>query len=140
MYALCFIIAVYGLSTVMVFGSGPFKILEKIRTWAYAISPHFGQLFSCMLCFPTNLGIALSLISWFMSPVMFTPFTAFFEGYDTMWWIAVLFDGGLAAGATWFIHNVLELFISGVEEHSEDERDLEPAEDDVIEAEDITNA
>ena len=52
-----YIIAVYGLSNMMVFGSGPFRIFEHIRGISSSISEHFGKLFSCMMCFPANVGL-----------------------------------------------------------------------------------
>ena len=39
-------IAVYGLSNMIVFGSGPFKIFEKIREWSEYIYEHFSTLYS----------------------------------------------------------------------------------------------
>ena len=68
-------ISVYGLSNMMVFSSGPFKIFEKIREWSSYISDHFSSLFNCMICLPANIGWIISLIDWFLlNEITFTPF------------------------------------------------------------------
>ena len=41
-----YIFAAYGLSNMMVFGSGPFRIFERIREGSNNLNPHFGTLFS----------------------------------------------------------------------------------------------
>ena len=50
----------------MAFGSGPFKLFEKIREWSEYISEHFSTLFKCMMCLPANLGWICSIINWFL--------------------------------------------------------------------------
>ena len=52
----CYCMVAYGLSNMMVFGSGPFRIFEHIRYVSSLIGEHFGQLFTCMMCFPANFG------------------------------------------------------------------------------------
>lgn len=139
-FVFCYVVAVYGASTVMVFGSGPFKILEKIRVLAFKIHPHFGLLFSCMLCFPTNLGIVLSLLGMFVTPIPITPFTILFYGHFDYWWLIFLLDGAFAAGSTWFLHNILELFIKKSDESTVVTAQYTQSipEEDVIDTEDIT--
>ena len=70
-----YIFAVYGLSNMVEFGSGPFRIFERLREWSSNISEHFGTLFSRMMCFPANIGWIVSLIDWFLVPsIALTPF------------------------------------------------------------------
>ena len=97
----------YGACNVIVFGSGPFKIFERIRYWSDYIDEHFGQLFSCMMCLPTNFGIICSLVNWFLIPVAFTPFNLVFAG-TSLWWLAMLCDGAFTSGVVWLIHTVQE--------------------------------
>ena len=100
----------YGLSNMMVFGSGPFRIFEHIRNLSSSVSEHFGMLFSCMMCFPANLGWVLSLIDWFLIPqVAFTPFNILLAGTG-LWWLALIFDCCFTSGAVWFIHHVETFF------------------------------
>ena len=99
----------YGACNVIVFGSGPFKIFEYIRYWADEISDHFGQLFSCMMCLPTNFGIICSLVNWFFIPLAFTPFNILFAGTG-LWWLAMLCDGAFTSGIVWLINTFQEYF------------------------------
>lgn len=104
---LLYCIMAYGACNVIVFGSGPFKIFERIRYWSDYIDEHFGQLFSCMMCLPTNFGIICSLVNWFLIPVAFTPFNLVFAG-TSLWWLAMLCDGAFTSGIVWLIHTVQE--------------------------------
>ena len=105
-------IAVYGLSNMMVFGSGPFKIFEHIRYYTSYISEHFGSLFSCMMCFPANIGWIVSLIDWFLiENFALTPFNILLIGTN-LWWIALLADCCFTSGIVWIIHNIESFFES----------------------------
>lgn len=105
---LCYCIMAYGICNIIVFGSGPFKIFEWLRYWTNEIGEHFGQLFSCMMCLPTNLGIVLSLINWFLIPIAFTPFNIMFGPVAGLWWLAAIFDGAFTSGVVWLIHHIQE--------------------------------
>lgn len=100
-------IMAYGACNVIVFGSGPFRIFERIREWADDIDEHFGQLFSCMMCLPTNFGIICSLVNWFFIPIVFTPFNILFAGTG-LWWLAMLCDGAFTSGIVWLINTIQE--------------------------------
>lgn len=104
---LIYSIMAYGVCNIMIFGSGPFRIFEHIRSIANNINEHFGQMFSCMMCLPTNLGIILSLLNWFFIPIAFTPFNLLFVGTN-LWWLAMLFDGAFTSGIVWLINTVQE--------------------------------
>ena len=106
----CYCIVAYGACNVIVFGSGPFKIFEHIRNAAMEIGTHFGTLFSCMMCLPTNFGIIASLVNWFFIPIAFTPFNILFGGSTGLWWLAMLCDGAFTSGIVWIIHHVEEFF------------------------------
>ena len=80
-----YIFTVYGLSNMVVFGSGPFRIFEYIREWSSNISQHFGTLFSCMMCFPANVGLIASIIDWFLlTSVAITPFNILLLGTNIL--------------------------------------------------------
>ena len=100
-------IMAYGACNVIVFGSGPFRIFERIREWADDIDEHFGQLFSCMMCLPTNFGIICSLVNCFFIPIAFTPFNILFAGTG-LWWLAMLCDGAFTSGIVRLINTIQE--------------------------------
>lgn len=100
-------IVAYGACNVIAFGSGPFRIFERLREWADGISEHFGSLFGCMMCLPTNFGILCSIFNWFLIPIAFTPFNIVFAG-TSLWWLAMLCDGAFTTGIVWLIHTVQE--------------------------------
>ena len=103
-------VAVYGFSNMMVFGSGPFRIFEHIRNITSKISEHFGSMFTCMMCFPANLGWVLSLIDWFLvKNIAFTPFNLLLIGTN-LWWLALILDCFFTSGVVWLIHNVESFF------------------------------
>lgn len=103
-------IAAYGFSNMMVFGSGPFRIFEHIRNITDRISEHFGSLFKCMMCFPANLGLVLSLIDWFLiKSIAFTPFNILLAGTG-LWWLALILDCFFTSGMVWLMHNVESFF------------------------------
>ena len=106
----CYCIVAYGISNIVVFSSGPFKIFEKIRYWSDYLDEHFGQLFSCMMCFPTNLGIVLSILNWFLIPIAFTPFNILLGTVPALWWLAAILDGAFTSGIVWLIHHIEEWF------------------------------
>ena len=111
---LCYSIMAYGICNIIVFGSGPFRIFEKLRYWSDYIDEHFGQLFSCMMCLPTNLGIVLSIINWFLIPIAFTPFNIMFSSVTSLWWLAAICDGAFTSGIVWLIHHIEEYFENNV--------------------------
>ena len=121
-------IAVYGFSNMMAFGSGPFKIFEKIRDWSEYISEHFSTLFKCMMCLPANVGWIASLINWFLIPQMpITPFNILLYGTN-LWWVALIGDCCFTTGIVWIIHNVESFFESiatGTSPQLTDDNDLE---------------
>ena len=103
--AVCFVLAVYGISVIITQSSGPFEVFEKVRDWAEETSENLGLLFRCMLCMPTNVGIVLSLVNWFFIPPCLTPFNFIFSGTE-LWWLAALLDGCLAGGVCRFLWNI----------------------------------
>ena len=100
----------YGFSVIVTQGIGPFNVFFRVRLWAEEISDNFGMLFKCMLCFPTNLGIVLSLLNWFLLPNFgITPFNVIFDGIYWPWhmcFVAALFDGCLTGGVCSFLWNI----------------------------------
>jgi hypothetical protein len=85
------------------FGSGPFRIFERIRDWSEGISEHFGLLFKCMMCLPANFGWIVSLLNWFLIPVAITPFNIILAGTG-LWWLAMILDCCFTTGVVWLLY------------------------------------
>lgn len=128
-----YLIAAYGLSNMVVFGSGPFRIFEHLRYLSSSISEHFGKLFSCMMCFPANVGLFLSLIDWFLiKDVAILPFNIFLAG-TSLWWLAAILDCCFTSGGVWLIHNV-ESFFETIAEGNE-----KPEQEEIINVDEPNN-
>lgn len=102
---LIYVFAAFGICNMVAFGSGPFKVFERIRSWSKGISEHFGLLFTCMMCLPANFGWIMSLIDWFLIPaVAFTPFNIVFAGCAGLWWLAMILDCCFTSGVVWLLY------------------------------------
>ena len=133
-----YVVFAYGLSNMVVFGSGPFKIFERLRNVTYRINPHFGQLFQCMMCFPANLGWVMTLLNWFFIPIAFTPGTMMLSE-SGLWYVAMIIDCCFTSGAVWFIHHIEEWFENLAEgKNNGDSDDFYEEDDNVIHVDDIT--
>ena len=101
---IAYVFAAFGFCNMVAFGSGPFRIFERLRNWSDGISEHFGSLFKCMMCLPANFGWIMSLIDWFLIPAAaFTPFNIILAGTG-LWWLAMLFDCCFTTGIVWLIY------------------------------------
>lgn len=102
----CYIFAMYGLTIIVTQSMGPFNIFYKWRQFTADISDNLGLLFRCQLCFPTNAGIASSLLNWFLLPSLkVTPFNMILAGTN-LWWVAALMDGFIVGGTCHIIWNI----------------------------------
>jgi len=95
METLIWILAAYGMSQILVFGS----IFDTTREWITKKSTFFGDLLSCMMCTSTWVGFFMSL---FFSP------TTWFWGVHPSF--GLFFDGMLASGSVWAINAIVEWF------------------------------
>ena len=108
---ICYIFVAYGACNVIAFGSGPFRIFERLREWSSNVSDHFGQLFTCMMCLPANFGWIFSWVNWFLIPaVALTPFNIILGGYVGLWWLAALCDGAFTTAIVYLIYVVDDYF------------------------------
>lgn len=106
-----YIFYAYGLTTIVVYGRGPFGICEVIRNLAARISDGLGQLFSCPLCFSTWVGIGTSLLDiLLLKSVELTPFNIILASLGGFWGSAliVLLDAFFTAGMVWLLHQFEE--------------------------------
>lgn len=111
---LTFILLCYGLSNMVIYSKGPFHMFEKWRRWTDKVSPMFGELFSCMMCFPFWAGVLFSIIDIFiLTSVVITPFGVLMVTIPISFWSTTMicfFNGILSSGTTWLIHNMEEFF------------------------------
>ena len=99
METLIWILAAYGMSQIIVFGS----IFQNLRDWLIRNSTFFGDLVQCMMCTSTWVGFFFSLAFFSPTANMVTiPFTH------------VFFDGMLASGSVWAINALVEWFEKNV--------------------------
>jgi hypothetical protein len=105
-YSMC----AYGLSNMVVYASGPFNLFTKLRDNSNKYLPsNLGELFECMICFPTWVGIMLSIINIIVCPnLAFTPFNLIFKNIE-YWYLIVPFDGFFTSGVVWLIHTFQEM-------------------------------
>lgn len=105
----CYIFMSYGLTEIVVFFDGPFDIVDIFRRTCNYISPKLGQLFSCMACTSTWVGIVFSLVNYFFIDKAFTPFNIIFEG-TKLWPLIIFMDAMFTCGTTWILYNMEEMF------------------------------
>lgn len=106
-----YIFYAYGLTTIMVYGRGPFGICEGIRKLAARISDGLGELFGCPMCFSTWVGLMTSLVDViFLKEVAFTPFGLILSALTGFWGscLIILCDGFCTAGFVWLLHQFEE--------------------------------
>ena len=104
---LIFMIAAYGMTTILVYGSIFNGLRDSIHNWGnneHAPFNYLGkfisQLIQCMLCSSTWVGFFLSL-------AMFSPVTTFIGLNE---YFSVFFDGMFSAGSVWAINAIIEWF------------------------------
>lgn len=100
---IAYIFVAFGFCNMVAFGSGPFRIFERIRDWSEGISEHFGLLFKCMMCLPANFGWIVSVLNWFLIPVAITPFNIILAGTG-LWWLAMILDCCFTTGVVWLLY------------------------------------
>lgn len=100
-----YIIFSYGVTIIVTNGIGPVNVFFRLRHWAKNVGDNFGMLFSCPLCFGTNLGWVFSLINWFFIPISLTPFNIILENTN-MWWLAMFMDACFTGAVCKVIYNI----------------------------------
>ena len=105
-HLLIYFLLAYGISFAFVQSMGPFNIFDHIREWVQIVHPTLGDLFDCMFCFPTWVGLILSLVNVIFFPTIpFTPFNMFFN-LPSIW--AILGDMFVTASGVYVIHTIVE--------------------------------
>ena len=122
----CYIFLAYGITNMFVYAEGPWGVFAKIRKLAKRISSGLGDLFSCMMCFSTWIGLILSIVDILLPTIVFTPFNIILFG-SGLWWLIPILDAGFTSGMVWLIHNFEEACErhGAVEYDNEDENEEE---------------
>lgn len=103
-----FSVVAYAISNHFIYAHGPMHIYDHIRCLAEKIHPNLGELFQCMICFPTWVGFMLSVLnSLFLPLISLTP-GMLLMGMYAPWWVIMVFDGFFASGIVWLIHTAQE--------------------------------
>jgi hypothetical protein len=99
MTLLLWVLAAYGMTSILVWGS----IFESTRTFIKKHSKFFGDLITCTLCTSTWVG-------FFMSIVLGGLTIKFFE---VNWIVGIFWDGMFSAGSVWALNAIIEYFEDG---------------------------
>lgn len=110
---LIYILCAYGIANMIVYSSGPFDCLTRLREFMDKYAPsNFGELFHCMICFPTWVGVILSAFDiWLLPNISFTPFNMLFNN-DSLWYYIIPLDMFITSGTVWLINTFQETFES----------------------------
>lgn len=103
---------VYGLCNILVFGEGPFNIVEKIRNFT---STHLSKItnLNCMMCLPTQVGLILSILNlWLLPTLPLTPFNILLQNSPHLWYLIISCDMFATSGVVWLLHTFQEYYES----------------------------
>ena len=107
---ICYLLGAYGLSNLLVYGSGPWNVLGKIRDFATKHIKVLGEMLECMMCTSTNIGWIVSLLNIILFPTIpFTPFNILICDIN-MWLLIIIADACITSGTVWLLHTLQEAF------------------------------
>lgn len=102
----------YGLSNILVYGYGPFGVVDKFRKFCSNYFPTVGEMLECMMCTSANIGLIMSILNVFLfTNINFTPANSVFVNLP--WYLIVLFDMFATSGVVWLAHTIQEYFEGG---------------------------
>lgn len=115
----CYVVMTYGLTNLLVYGSGPFNILVKFREFCGKIHTTFSEMLECMMCTSTNVGLILSIINlMFLPHIPFTPFNWVFDDIS-LFWLIIPLDACFTSGCVWILHTIQETLESITNKNNE---------------------
>ena len=115
----CYVVMTYGLTNLLVYGSGPFNILVKFREFCGKIHATFSEMLECMMCTSTNIGLILSIINLIFLPhIPFTPFNWVFDNVS-LFWLIIPLDAFFTSGCVWLLHTIQETLESITNKNNE---------------------
>lgn len=104
---LIYILFAYGITNLLVYGSGPFDVLNKFRKLSRRILNTLGDMLDCMMCTSTNVGWVVSLLNILFISVPLTPMMILY-GDVLPWYVIIFGDACITSGAVWLIHTLQE--------------------------------
>lgn len=104
---LVYLIVAYNISFWLVYKNGPFGLFQRFRDLVAWFSKSFAQVFECMNCTPTWVGLFLSSFNAiFASHMALTP-TRLAFGLDSMpWYVIIILDAIFTSGAVFLIDTI----------------------------------
>jgi hypothetical protein len=106
---LIYFLTAYGISNLLVYGSGPWDIIVKFRYIMAKISKTFDDMLSCMMCTSANVGWVLSALNIFFLPnKQLTPFNIIIND-PSLWYVIIILDLFVTSGVVWLIHTFQEM-------------------------------
>lgn len=96
----------YGISAMLVYFNGPFGIIDRARAWISSWHRTFDELFSCMFCLPTNVGLMLSFIGLFIVSMPITPFTMLYGCDSGQWYVIMPLDAAFTGAVVYLIDGI----------------------------------
>lgn len=105
-YLVLYYLLAFGISFTFVQSMGPFNIFDRIRGWMGKIHPTFGYLFDCMFCFPTWVGLGLSIVNILLLPTI--PFTPFMMLFDMPLVPTLIGDMFVTASGVYILNQIVE--------------------------------
>ena len=121
-YILVYMVMMYGLSNILVYGSGPFNILNKMRSFCSSHLTVIGEMLECMMCTSTNIGWIFSLLNIIFLPSLpLTPFMNIISNVSDYWFLIIVLDAFFTSGAVWLIHTFQEMLESLTNSLTKDE-------------------
>jgi hypothetical protein len=109
---LIYILFAYGLSNLLVFGMGPYDLLEQIRVVFKKVFGKLGNMLDCMMCTSANIGWIVSLLNIFFLSIPLTPMNILYWGL-LPWYIIVFGDLCITSGSVWLINTLQEYLERG---------------------------
>ena len=106
MVILIWLLAAYGMSNILVYGSIFQGLRNGVKNWGNTVLPFnglakfVGELLSCMMCTSTWTGFFFSL----------TYFSPSLSLMGTPIWCSWFFDGLIASGFVWGFNSIIEWF------------------------------
>ena len=106
-----YILFAYGITNLLVYGSGPFNMLGRFREQSRKILNTLGDMLDCMMCTSTNIGWIVSLLNILFIAVPLTPMMILY-GNVLPWYIIIFGDACITSGAVWLLHTFQEMMES----------------------------
>jgi hypothetical protein len=103
-----YLLFAYGITNLLVYGTGPFEILVKFRIFSRRILNTLGDMLDCMMCTSTNIGWIVSLLNILFISVPLTPMMILYGSF-LPWYVIIFGDACITSGAVWILHTCQEM-------------------------------